>query len=42
MKTWKCGSYERLSKEDKKALKAKGIKRFEIDKINAYFEEKET
>ncbi len=31
----------KLSKEDKKALKEKGIKRYEIDKVNAYFEEKE-
>lgn len=31
----------KLSKEDKKALKSKGIKRYELDKISAYFEEKE-
>ena len=31
----------KLSKEDKKALKAKGIKRYELDKIKEYFAEKD-
>lgn len=31
----------KLSKEDKKALKEKGIKRYELDKVQAYLDEKE-
>lgn len=31
----------KLTKDDKKALKAKGIKLYEIDKVKAYLEEKE-
>ena len=31
----------KLSKDDKKALKAKGIKRYELDKIKQYLDEKE-